>query len=203
MKTIKGPWLIAAGVGIFCVALLVGGFVAFFLLKTPMSVPATQQSSVEEDQTLEPGHEGPITLVMFLSPKGGENISGKTDSILTWSVPPEVQSKFKDFWMTIDLVDHNGNRIGSIGDGFRLNETSTTWALPYYINGGFYPEIKEGEKYHLEAALQIDGSLTIGCDPFKSSHKDCVPLYPPALQELIPEAQKYKSQSDEFIITDL
>ncbi len=138
-------------------------------------------------------------LATFVFPNAGDKVSVSPTPVVRWSVPSAVQTKFKDFWIVLNLIDSSGKQIGSIGDGYKISDTSAKWDILTYLSGGFYPAgLYAGESYRIQATLQ-GGSKSLGCDPaMPAGPKACVPLYSPETQELMKEAQNYTSGSGWF-----
>ncbi|MBI5469705.1 hypothetical protein HY968_00075 [Candidatus Kaiserbacteria bacterium] len=166
--------------------------------KQVVSVPAKSNNTVQAS-------DATSVFLTFSSPYAGQQLSAKKRAIVSWTIAPDLKTKFKDFYIVLTLVDSTGVRVGAIGDGYHMSQTSNDWNIPSYVSGGFYyPGLIPGEHYAIRAMLQIDSTLSLGCDPTNpNGPKDCTLLYSDANKALIKEAQGYTSESGSFTFGDL
>src|SRR3954467_2874528 len=98
-------------------------------------LPVDQQQQVEQvaeqavDQATQLISQSPSTLLQFTSPKTGEIVSVKKQATISWTIAPGTQGKFKDFWIMFEIISSDGQRVGSIGDGYRWSENKATWNI--------------------------------------------------------------------------
>ncbi|RJQ35852.1 hypothetical protein C4568_00030 [Candidatus Parcubacteria bacterium] len=187
---------------------LIGYVVSFVLASLAIFGFATNQemqpiSRPIADTTSASSSEDRFTT--FIKPgEGNAYISAKRATIVQWEpLSPELQKQFEGFWLNLDIVDSSGNSIGSIGDGYKLDETSTIWDIPSKLKQKSYPSMKPLETYTIHASLSVGQSLMLGCDPSRSGSGDCVPMYSEETKQLIKEAQNYVTTSPSFVITDV
>jgi hypothetical protein len=138
-------------------------------------------------------------LLTFIKPKSGSTISAHSAIVVQWQpLSAELQKKFKGFWVVLEVVDSSGLRVGSVGDGQHLDETSTAWNIESGVRGGFY-SLKPYEYYYIRASLQAGSDLSLGCDPaMPYGPKDCAVLYSDETKKLMKEAKNYVSTSGPF-----
>ncbi len=139
-----------------------------------------------------------IPLLTFIYPKAnaqlsyaGANISWQlTDPSLVNTFPP------KDTYISFHVLDSSGKDIGSAGDGYTLEKTSTAWNIAGYLNQKFYT-LSEGAQYHLKATLSYE-PRDFTCDPKVKG--ECSPIYSTTEQALREKAARYESESTPFTV---